>query len=260
MVQYKTADFPINEAAPFQGRVALYLDDGPERAMAFRPTSASTWANAHDGAETEILQIVSHATLDALATQTRGEPAALLFKAEGLLKRNLKGFYRPFTAGGSSSIQIDPQTTPRSRNDVEEQDLQPVVELSGPLMELGHWTLKFPSNDSSHSGHNIEYRPVGMSSRDDYFVKDSILYFWAVNDLTPTEAVSRGSQSDRGPRCSCSRLYKVVDGKRLEVARFWTKKHRDREGLFLVDDEQVDIVVAGATCVIVATRVDSFRK
>jgi hypothetical protein len=119
---------------------------------------------------------------------------------------------------------------------------QLVAEVSGPLLAMGHWKLSFPQ-DSTHSSHAIELRPAGMGKRADVFVQDSILYFWDVVDPG-----------------SLFKLYKVMDGKRIEAAAFVSKSSHGPKGLLMIDDKLVDVVVACVTFVAVLNRNESFRK
>ncbi|KAE9367304.1 hypothetical protein N431DRAFT_513597 [Stipitochalara longipes BDJ] len=117
-----------------------------------------------------------------------------------------------------------------------------VAEVSGPLLALGLWTLTFPT-ESPHSSHPIELRPAGMLRREDVFVKDSIPYIWDVLDAF-----------------ALCKLYKVMDSKRVEVARYTAKHSRDSTGVLVVDGKEVDLVVAVMTWLAVLKRSDSFRK
>ncbi|CAM1510960.1 Fc.00g084730.m01.CDS01 [Cosmosporella sp. VM-42] len=117
-----------------------------------------------------------------------------------------------------------------------------VAEISGPLLALGQWKLTFPG-ESTHSSHAIELRPVGMGRREDVFVKDSVPYFW---DLVDSGAVCK--------------LFKVVNGRRVEVGRYTGKRRGRPNGILEVDDRQVDVVVTTMTCAAVLKRSDSFRK
>ncbi|EPS37661.1 hypothetical protein H072_8636 [Dactylellina haptotyla CBS 200.50] len=160
--------------------------------------------------------------LDKLATETKEIPPTLRFDSQGWLSRTFQ------------CIDIATEKT--------------LVTLSGPVLAFGHWSLVFSSN-SPHSAHTIDFRPagaVGTSPRDDLFVKDSVLHIWAVHE------------SEDAGGCT-SRLYKIVEGKRVEVASFTKKKSRDREGVLLVDESQVDLIIAAATCVAIMKRMDSFR-
>ncbi|KAK3394984.1 hypothetical protein B0H63DRAFT_63113 [Podospora didyma] len=116
-----------------------------------------------------------------------------------------------------------------------------VADLTNPLLSLGKWTITFPAK-SAHSNHDILLHPAGFMMRSDEFVKDSVPYFWDVLD----------------GRKLC-KLYKAVEGKKCEIARFIGASARDRDGVLLVDDAQLDEVVVGLTCVAVLNRSDSFR-
>lgn len=91
-------------------------------------------------------------------------------------------------------------------------------------------------------------RPVGIASREDWFVVDSVPYFWDMS-------------IESGTLC---KLYKVVDQKRVEVARCRSTSRRasprDHEGVLLVDKNQADEVVVVATCIAMLKRIDSFRR
>jgi hypothetical protein len=117
-----------------------------------------------------------------------------------------------------------------------------VAELSNPLWSLGKWTITFPSN-SPHSSHNIILHPASFTSKTDEFVKDSVPYFWdTVNG-----------------RKLC-KLYRAMEGKKVEVARFVGEDVRAREGVLLVEEGKgVDEVVVMVTFLAVLMRVDSFR-
>jgi hypothetical protein len=100
----------------------------------------------------------------------------------------------------------------------------------------------FPT-ESPHSSHPIELRPAGMWRREDVFVKDSIPYIWDVLNAS-----------------ALCKPYKVIDNKKVEVARYTAKHSRDSTDVPVVDDKQVDVVVAVMTWPAVLKRSDSFRK
>lgn len=80
-----------------------------------------------------------------------------------------------------------------------------------------------------------------MAARADEFVKDSVPYFWDLVD----------------GRKLC-RLFRALDGKKVEVARFLGENVRAQEGVLMVS-EGIDEVVAMLTFFGVLNRVDSFR-
>jgi hypothetical protein len=55
------------------------------------------------------------------------------------------------------------------------------------------------------------------------------------------------------------KLFKAVDGKRVEVARFEALRARDKCGVLWLDDGQVDAVITCVTLVATINRVESFR-
>lgn len=115
-----------------------------------------------------------------------------------------------------------------------------VVEMSNPLLSLGRWTLSFPLG-SSHSSHQIIMHPVRMWNSQDTFTQESVPYFWE-------------------PLNANGRLFKVVTGKRVEVANLARESTKDRSGVLLVDENSVDVIVALGTCFAFLNRSDSFRK
>lgn len=115
-----------------------------------------------------------------------------------------------------------------------------LAELSNPLWSLGKWTIKFPAK-SPHSGHDIQLHPAGAASKADEFVKDSVAYFWDLID----------------GRKLC-KLYRALDGKKVEVARFLGENVRASEGVLLIS-EGIDDVVAMLTVFGVLNRSESFR-
>lgn len=213
MKNQRPSEIPLNEEASFTPRAVLCVKE--EKGTSGRTTLTPA-------TPVDIGGNVSSLELDDLTAKASGNPASLWFQSQGMLQRSIKG------VDGSSGATV--------------------VELSGPILDLGHWNLTFPPQ-STHSSHTIEQRPVAMASRDDVFVKDSVPYFW----MAP--------ESGFFFTANCvSRLYKVVGSKRVEVARFATKRQRDRDGVLFVDDSQVDLVVAAATCMAMTRQLDSFRK
>lgn len=115
-----------------------------------------------------------------------------------------------------------------------------IADISGPLLSFGHWKLTF-SISTPLFGHDIELRPVGVGSREDVFVLDSVPYFW-------------------DPEGTVRHLYKAMDDTRVEVARFTSKHPRDMSGMLVVDDREVRLAVVLMTSVALLKRSDSFRK
>ncbi|KAK5652328.1 hypothetical protein OQA88_10678 [Cercophora sp. LCS_1] len=115
-----------------------------------------------------------------------------------------------------------------------------VADLSNPIWSLGKWIIKFPAN-SPHSEHDIQLRPASAASRADEFVKDSVPFFW---DLIDGRKLIK--------------LYRALDGKKVEVARFLGENVRAQEGVLLVG-EGVDDVVAVLTVFGALNRLESFR-
>jgi hypothetical protein len=111
-----------------------------------------------------------------------------------------------------------------------------VAELYMPVLKhFGGWQLKFPEN-SPHSSHNIEIRPVSMMRSEETFVKDSVSYSW------DAASGKRGS------------LFKTIDGKKKLIAEFSAKTWFKNSCVLVMDSEQLDAVVTLATCVAVLNR------
>ncbi|KAK4444451.1 3-phosphoshikimate 1-carboxyvinyltransferase [Podospora aff. communis PSN243] len=135
-----------------------------------------------------------------------------------------------------------PNRLSRSWTASEPDSNTPIAELSNPLWSLGKWTITFPS-PSSHSSHTIILHPASFASKTDEFVKDSVPYFW---DMVEGRKLCK--------------LYRAMEGKKVEVARFVGENVRAREGVLLVEDGKgVDWVVVMVTFLAVLMRVDSFR-
>ncbi|KAB5515529.1 hypothetical protein GE09DRAFT_1159879 [Coniochaeta sp. 2T2.1] len=223
--------YPIDETKPLIPSRCLYLVDKPT--IRFVDLSASSIARTlspeDDRAHTTSS---SHGTADIHTTaKTEGADAPTTLSLN------------PKPAGAASVLTRTRThlvaTTPDNNT--------PVAELSsGGLWSLGQWSLTFPP-DSSHSSHEIKPRPVGVGARADWFVKDSIPYFW--------DMVHVGIGGGR----MVYKLFNAVDGKRVEVGRFETLKARDKSGILWLDGGEVDEVVACLTVVATVNRVESFR-
>ena len=104
------------------------------------------------------------------------------------------------------------------------------------LKQWGAWAMSFPEQ-SPHSSHDIEIRPVGIWKKEETFVKDSISYLW---DLS-------------GPGKS-GKLYQVKDEKKVLVAEFVAKRWFVNNCVLVLDSELLDEVVVLASCVAVLNR------
>lgn len=113
-----------------------------------------------------------------------------------------------------------------------------VASMRCPTWSFGHWSIEFAG---PRPGHPVEVRPVGMGSKDDMFVVDSVPFFWEVEG-------------------SCRKLTMARDGRRMEVGTFEAESIRDTKGLLRVNAEVVDVLVAVMTAITQLKRLDSFRK
>jgi hypothetical protein len=115
----------------------------------------------------------------------------------------------------------------------------PIASIGGGIFSLGTRKFTFPEN-SPHSSHNIEMRPVAINSAEEAFVKDSVLYFWECDSAKKRT------------------LTKVVSGSRIEIGKYETKHERTKEGILVLDSSQLNDVVAVLSCIALLNQVDSF--
>jgi hypothetical protein len=118
-----------------------------------------------------------------------------------------------------------------------------IAELSAPLIALGTRKFIFP-NGSPHASHQIEMRQVGIRRRAGWFAKDSVLYFWDVENRSTTHKV----------------LYKVVGAMKVEIGKYATKHVWDGSGVLVLDTEQLDELVAVVSTVASLEQLDSFTR
>lgn len=125
--------------------------------------------------------------------------------------------------------------------DLSSQDGTPIASLGSGIKSLGHRKLSF-TQGSEHSSHDIEFQTLGMGKKGNMFVQESVVYFW---ECPGGETM----------------LTKVVgEGKKIKVGRYLAKRNWSRQGLFLVDEAGVDVVVALMTCLGTLSQSDSFTK
>lgn len=226
--------YPIDETRPLRPSKCLYLLDQPSTDYRFVDISASTLLSSL-ARENGSLNTTGAKPVHLTAKlHTTAKDAAALAPAT-LHLRPKDATANSFSLRNRTHLVV---TTP---------DNTEVAELSsGGLWSLGQWSLTFPT-DSPHSSHEIKLRPVGIGARADWFVKDSIPYFW--------DQVHVGLAGGQ----TVYKLFKAVDGKRIEVARFESLRARDKFGVLWLDVGQVDEVVACVTLVATINRVESFR-
>jgi len=105
-----------------------------------------------------------------------------------------------------------------------------VAEWKSGILSFGRTSFKFPQG-SEHAGEEFDIKPVSTWKRAEAFVKDGITYTWDVD------------KSHHEHRT----LSKVVDGEKMEVARYAQKHVHDKEGLLLLNGKEVDEMVAVLT-------------
>ncbi|GAB1317940.1 hypothetical protein MFIFM68171_08150 [Madurella fahalii] len=216
------ASFPVDETTPFHATKAIYIHEGTEFTLTLTMTDVTAAVAALLSPN-----LTTAPLLEAAKSTNRSASTASLITLQ-LTRPNRMSRTWTATKPGSGS---------RSSNTA-------VAELSNPLWSLGKWTIKFPVG-SPHSGHDIQLRPAGVATRADEFVKDSVPYFWDVVD----------------GRRLC-KLYRAMDGKKVEIARFVGDGARARDGVLVVagqGEEGVDEIVVMLTLVGVLNRSESFR-
>jgi len=179
----------------------------------------------------------------AITDITSSTPIATFLTTAASDLSNLLADAKGDAAAQAALIQLD-KPSPISTSLVAKKVLEGkiIATVSGSTLSLGRRTIKFVAKNSSHSSHPIKVRPARIRSRADKFVLEGVSFFWDVLEGTR--------------RCELS---KFVDGKRTEVGRFVAANAREREGVLLVDGNEVDRIVAALTCVAVLNRVDAFR-
>ncbi|KAI1208864.1 uncharacterized protein F4807DRAFT_429778 [Annulohypoxylon truncatum] len=118
-----------------------------------------------------------------------------------------------------------------------------VCDLNITFVSFGSSTVRFPK-DSPHSRHEVELCPVGGraaggdESKHEAFVKNSIPYFW---DMT---------------RGRVGILYKCLNQKRVEIGRV-AGYGFDKDAVLVLNGNELDDVVAIATCIILLNGRDA---
>lgn len=217
----RAAKYPIDTSAPLHPTRVLYLQDSTASSFNLADITSATLGavklgDAHTSQPTSVFVTAKEASSTA--------PSALHFRRT---KSGLFSASHLIVTAGSSDTQV--------------------AELSSSgVLSFGRWTVSFPP-DSTHCSHDLKLQPVGLWSSVDWFVQDSVPYFWDMADV-----------NGAGGQGVC-RLFKVADGKRVEVGRFLAQRMRDKGGVLVLDGQAVDEVVACATLVATINRVESFR-
>jgi hypothetical protein len=111
--------------------------------------------------------------------------------------------------------------------------------ISVPVLSDGTTRVQFPK-DSIHSDHNIEVRPIGPARSEEYFVKDSVLYF-----LSSDRTKSR-------------RLYKAVGQRSIQIGSYEAKSGRSKDGVLSLVTSELDALVGFSTLFAYLTHNASF--
>lgn len=114
-----------------------------------------------------------------------------------------------------------------------------VCDLNMTFVSFDNSSVRFPAG-SKHSRHEIELYPVGdgKTERHEAFIRHSIPYFW---DMT-------GGQFGT--------LYKCLNQKRVEVGMV-AGYGFGKDAVLVFDGDEVDDVVAAATCIILLNGRDA---
>ncbi|KIW12167.1 hypothetical protein PV08_09442 [Exophiala spinifera] len=140
-----------------------------------------------------------------------------------------------------------------------------IAEIRTHLLNFGTVHIIFPAG-STHSVHEIKVEPLSHRSRAQMFTKDSVAYVWDTSSHAPSSRASASGFSKDStfwgkPMALSGRLSlcKAVAGKRFEVGRYESASGKfELGGLLVVDDREVDILVAALTLVAVLGQNDSF--
>ncbi|KAH8880292.1 hypothetical protein GQ53DRAFT_774306 [Thozetella sp. PMI_491] len=111
-----------------------------------------------------------------------------------------------------------------------------VAELDMPILKhYGGWTIRFPEQ-SKHSNHSIEMRPLGVWKKQESFVKDSVPYLWDMSK-------GKGGQ-----------LSAVIGEKKVPVAAFVAQHWFKNNCVLAFNSKMLDQVVVLASCIAVLNR------
>lgn len=136
------------------------------------------------------------------------------------------------------AFELTKQKFYKRKATVTDESHAEVAGISAPVLSLDLVKFTFPQG-SPHSSHDIEMKPVGMGRRAEGFVKDSVQYFWDKHE-------------------SIAVLTKVIDGKRVEIAKFGAKQVFDKCGVLALDTVHLDELVGIITCVTLLQQLDAF--
>jgi hypothetical protein len=143
-------------------------------------------------------------------------------------------------AAQAALIQLDKPSPFSTSLTAQAASGETIATISGSKLSLGRCTITFAAKVSPHASHPVKVRPARIGSQADEFLLDGVPFFWGLLEGTRRLELS-----------------KVVDGKRCEVGRFVSVNTSEKEGVLLVDGNEVDRIVAALTCVTVLNRVDS---
>lgn len=120
-----------------------------------------------------------------------------------------------------------------------------LAEWHSPIMSYGLTRIRFPDH-SPHCSHPLEVKPLSVARRAQSFVNDSRPYVWEAQERFKSGRMS---------------LYKVVAGKKIEVAKYESDSGGFTVGgLLVLETREVDELVALLTCMAVLNQRDAFYK
>ncbi|KAM7203388.1 hypothetical protein V8F20_003982 [Naviculisporaceae sp. PSN 640] len=182
------------------------------------------------------------------------------------IAREVESPFLSISQGGWYKRFFQASRTERSE-DQEDGTEEIIARLDGPLLDMGHWKLTFPTPtptspqsqtqtqpEGNDNKHEVELRPTGPGSNADVLVLNSVPFIWEM---------LHGREVFRLWRCSMSegRLGSQV---RREVGVYIARNHRDpgKEGVLVLDDaadEGIDAIVGIMTCLGTCNQTHSFR-
>lgn len=150
-------------------------------------------------------------------------------------------------------------TTAEGHAGAESRASTVIAEIRRHLLNFGTVHIRFPA-ESTHSTHEISVEPLSHRSRAQSFIMDSVPYVW---DTAAAASSSSGSDTKfwSKPMALSGRLslFKAVAGKKFEVARYESTSGKfGLDGLLVLEEREIDALVAAVTLIGVLGQNDSF--
>lgn len=155
----------------------------------------------------------------------------------------------------SHLIVETPSSPAAGGSEIRDRSTPVAAEIRRHVLNFGTVHIHFPA-ESTHSTHDIKVEPLSHRSRAQSFTKDSVPYFWDTSSSAGSDTAFWSKPMALSGRLS---LWKAVAGKKFELARYESASGRfDLGGLLVLEDREVDALVATLTLVAVLGQNDSF--